>query len=229
MSAADEFTKDDIDRAYQKLGHRWGWSFMATPEERLRTARVAIVGLNPGGGGEGDNSAFGLLWNSDGVNAYYDEKWGADGRSDNPLQKQVKEWHRLLQLNPQDPLCAQFVPFRSPTFSKLANSEESVEFARDLWRWVLSVSPATLFVTMGKLPARYLAQTMSARYISRLPTGWGRQMIDVYDSPDGKRIIAMPHPSRYRIFARGGGVSDTAEGSFMAAADSSNALPVHGQ
>lgn len=29
---------------------RWGWSFMYTPQERLQTAKAALIGLNPGGG-----------------------------------------------------------------------------------------------------------------------------------------------------------------------------------
>jgi hypothetical protein len=82
---------------------------------------------------------------------------------------------------------------------------------------------------MGKLPARYLADLMGAKWVARLPTGWGRQMIDVYDTPAGKRIIAMPHPSRYRIFGRSGGISDTAEKSFRAAAEMLDALRELGQ
>lgn len=211
-----EFSASDIDQAYADLGHEYGWSFMATPAERLRSARVAIVGLNPGGGGPGDTYHYGHFWDSVGENAYFDEKWGPDD-TDSPLQVQVKEWHRLLELEPNDPLCIQFVPFRSPSWNSLPEKEKSLEFSRSLWKWVLEVSPATLFVTMGKLPAVYLADFMEARHFAQLPTGWGRQLIDVYDAPSRRQIIAMPHPSRYRLFCRAGGASDLAEHSFRTA------------
>ena len=224
MCEVQAFTKDDIDQAYLALGHRWGWSFMGTPADRLQTAKVAIVGLNPGGGGDGDDYAYGRFWDFDGVNAYFDEKWGPNGESDSPLQRQVKEWHRLLGIGPDAPLCIQFCPFRSPNWSTLAKPEESLEFSEKLWRWVLDTSPASLFITMGKLPAQYLADLMAAKWIAQLPTGWGTQMIDVYDSSNGKRIIAMPHPSRYQIFGRGEDLSGDVERAFQAAADVADQL-----
>lgn len=214
-----EFTKRDIDQAYRDLGHRWGWSFMGVPSERLHSAQVAFVGLNPGGGGEKDTYPYGHLWESESVNCYYDEQWGSNGNTDSPLQTQVKEWHRLLGLRPDDPLCIQFCPFRSPNWKSLAKREDSIAFAKDLWRWVLSVSSARLFVTMGKLPAQYLADLMGAKWMASHPTGWGRQTIDVYVCPDSKRIIAMPHPSRFRIFGRGEELSGDVERAFLAAAD----------
>jgi hypothetical protein len=210
-----EFSAQDIDAAYTDLGHQYGWSFMATPAERLHTAQVAIVGLNPGGGGEGDTYEYGRFWASDGVNAYYDEQWGTGG-TDTPLQTQVKEWHRLLGLKPADPLCIQFVPFRSPDWKRLPEKKASIDFARSLWRWVLDVTPARLFLTMGKLPAAYLVELMDAKLVARLPTGWGNKLIDAYDTPDGRRVVGMPHPSRYQLFNRGE-ASETANESFRAA------------
>jgi len=215
-----EFSASDIDEAYADLGHQYGWSFMGTPTERLRTAQVAIVGLNPGGGGEGDPYNYGRFWASDGINCYFDEQWGTGG-TDTPLQTQVKEWHRLLKLEPSDPLCIQFVPFRSPDWNRLPEKAASIEFARSLWAWVLDTSPAQLFITMGKLPASYLAELMGAKRFARLSTGWGNQLIDVYDAPGGRRIVAMPHPSRYRLFCRGQ-ASETANESFRAATDRSS-------
>lgn len=212
------YSAEDIEKAYDDLGHQHGWSFMGTPAERLLTAKVALVGLNPGGGGEGDTYEYGHFWGSRGENAYFDEKWGPNN-TDNPIQTQIKEWHRLLGLAPSDSLCIQFVPFRSPDWNRLQKKDASIEFSKSLWRWVLSASPAHLFVTMGKLPAFYLAELMSARLIAQLPTGWGKQMIDVYDSPEGRRIVAMPHPSRFRIFGRAGDASDLAIESFRAATD----------
>ncbi|WP_343347990.1 uracil-DNA glycosylase family protein [Sphingomicrobium sp. XHP0239] len=209
-----EFSKDVIEKAYEDQGHKLGWSFMGTPEEALRSAKVAIVGLNPGGGG--DPSQYGRHWDSE-KNTYFSERWGARDTY-NPLQKQIHRWHELLGLAEDDVLCAQFVPFRSPTWDKLENREAAIETARKLWTWVLGISPAQLFITMGKMPAQYLAELMEAKWVARMSTGWGNASIDVYDSPDGKRILAMPHPSRYGIFGRDNGQSEDVEKLFKEAA-----------
>ena len=210
------FTRQDIDAEYHRLGYQRGWSFMACPEARLRDARVAIVGLNPGGGGPGDNYQYQGLWDEPAGNCYYRERWGPGGQP-TPLQRQIWAWHDELGLGPDDSFCAQFVPFRSPDWRRLERKPEAVHFGERLWRWVLSVSPAEILVTMGKLPAAYLAEaTTATRWASRLPTGWGRQGIDVYDTADGRRIVAMPHPGRYGLFGRGE-ASETARTSFRAA------------
>lgn len=212
------FSASDIEGAYRELGHEYGWSFMGTPADRLLNADVVFVGLNPGGGGPGDNCDYGHHWDFAGENAYFEEKWGPN-ETDSPLQVQIKEWHRLLDLKPNEVTCAQFVPFRSPTWSSLPEKDASISFSKSLWKWLLEVSPACLFVTMGKLPAFYLAELMGGRLVAQLPTGWGLQLIDVYDTPTKRRIVAMPHPSRYRLFGRAGSASETAEQTFRIATD----------
>lgn len=70
---------DWIDAAYREHFHdtpaeqRHGWSFMYTPEARLRTAKVMLVGLNPGGDHVTDDGN----WDAKAGNAYVDEPWGA--------------------------------------------------------------------------------------------------------------------------------------------------------
>lgn len=217
MLMAEPITWETIEAKSEELGYRHGWTLMATPEATLREAKVAFVGLNPGGGGEGDTYPYGGLWDVPGGNAYFTERWGPNG-TETPIQAQIHAWHRLLELEHSDSLCMQFVPFRSPSWHALDRKDEALAFSRELWRWVLTVSPATLFVTMGKLPARYLAELLNAKHFAQLPTGWGANMIDVRDSPSGRRIVGMPHPSRYRLFGRVNGASLTAEASFRSAA-----------
>jgi len=212
------FGRDRIEAEYRRLGYTKGWSFMGTPEANLKRAKIAIVGLNPGGGGPGDGYAYQGLWDSPGGNAYFIEKWGAND-TETPLQGQVRAWHSLLGIGADESLCAQFVPFRSPNWRSLERQQEAVAFAEALWSWVLSITPATLLLTMGKLPAWHLQRLLGARLVGQgFPTGWGRQTIDVYDSPSGRRIVAMPHPSRYTLFNRANGLSAPAEASLRAAA-----------
>ena len=212
------FDADKIEAEYRRLNFRHGWTFMATQESTLRSARVAFVGLNPGGGGPDDRFDYKGIWALPAGNGYFDESWGPNNTKSR-IQTQVQKWHGLIDVAPGDSLCAQFVPFRSRSWNELPRKEEALAFASQLWSWVLEVSPASLFVTMGKRPAEHVSGLLGARKVAQLPTGWGKQMIDVWDSPSGKRIVGMPHPSRYSLFGRSSPASETAEASFRAATD----------
>lgn len=216
--SSEPFNRDVVQAEYERLGYSRGWSFMGTPERALREARVAFVGLNPGGGGETDTYEYGGLWDFPEGNAYFDERWGPNA-SETAIQRQIWRWHEMVGLGPHESLCAHFIPFRSPDWHSLEHKDEALAFGQRLWNWVLGVSPASLFVTMGKEPARQLAVILKARHVAQLPTGWGQQMIDVRDSADGRRVVGMPHPSRYALFGRGGSASELAEQSFRAATD----------
>lgn len=207
----------DVQMAYDALGHEWGWSFLGGPEAQLYTAETVIVGLNPARA-QGDNLAdYGAHWDVPDGNIYFSKDWSGTGDY-SPLQKQLLRWHELLDLGPEQTIGANFVPFRSRSWAKLASPEESVQFAQTLWADVLKVTPANLFVTMGKAAAWHLADSLGAKLVGHLPSGWGKHTIDVYDSPSGRRIVAMPHPSRFKLFGRGE-ASETAEASFLAACD----------
>lgn len=203
-----KFTSDVIQTAYENLGYTKGSNFLACRSERLRDASVAIVGLNPGGGGDDDPYTFVGVPHCENNSFCEDES---------KMRDQVREWHRVLKAEREETLCAQFIPFRSPDMKRLHNKGAAIAFARELWSEVLEVSPATLFLVMGKEAAWHLADLLSARPVARnLPTGWVGQTIDVYDSPDGRRVVAMPHPSRFKLFGRGE-ISAIAEESLRAA------------
>lgn len=211
------FTREIIQAVYDDLGFRRGWTFMATPEQRMQTSAVVIVGLNPGGGGPSDTHQYGAIWDTPvdddhpTGNAYADEHWAAGG-GDTPVQQQVMQWHRAIGCSPADSFCAQFVPFRSPDWERLDNRADALRFGRRLWAWVLDRSPASLFVTMGKQAGAEIAALLDARRARSFPTGWGRQTIDLFEAPGGaRRVVAMPHPSRYRLLGRGGGDATAAQ------------------
>jgi hypothetical protein len=206
---------DEIQCAYEALGHEWGWSFLAGPESQLYTAETVIVGLNPARA-QGDRPEdYGTHWDVPEGNIYFSKDWGG-GKECTPIQKQLLRWHELLELGPTQTIGANFIPFRSRSIAELASPKESIRFAESLWREVIAVSPAHLFLTMGKDAAWYLSQALEAKLVAHLATSWGKQTIDVYDAPTGRRIVAMPHPSRFALFGRGE-PSSTAEASFVAA------------
>lgn len=208
---------DEIQEAYASLGHKWGWSFLAGPEAQLYTAETVIVGLNPARA-QGDSlQDYGSHWDVPEGNVYFSKKWGG-GEEYTRLQTQLMRWHELLHLGPTQTIGANFVPFRSRSWAELASPKQSIYFAETLWEDVVSVTPAHLFLTMGKEAAWYLARALGAKSFAHLATGWGKQTIDVYHAPGDRRIVAMPHPSRFGLFGRGA-LSRTAEDSFVAACD----------
>lgn len=78
--------RQDLEEAYrahkQLSGEQlWGWSFMYVPEGRMQTARVALVGLNPGGNQRTDDGC----WAHQGVNASTDRSWRDRGAGKSPL------------------------------------------------------------------------------------------------------------------------------------------------
>jgi hypothetical protein len=210
------FDREAVEAEYKRLGYRSGWTFLGTPEHTLHNARVGFVGLNPGGGGPSDPYEYGGLWDVPSGNGYFDERWGPHG-SYSPIQVQVQKWYELLGLQPTDAFCAQLVPFRSPNWTSLNRKNDALAFASKLWAWVFEVSPAILFVTMGKQPAQLLAGLLGGKHVARLPTGWGSQTIEVWESPSGRRVVGMPHPSRHTLFNRPKGSSRLAEASFRQA------------
>ena len=215
---------DQIQATYDALGHAWGWSFLAGPEAQFYDAKTLIVGLNPARSGGDSPQAYGSHWDVPEGNIYFSDNWGG-GTGFTPLQKQLIAWHELLHLDRTQTIGANFVPFRSRNWAELTRPKDSIEFAETLWRDAVAVTPARLFISMGKDSASYLSRLLGAKTIARLPTGWGKQVIDVYSDPEGRRIVAMPHPSRFTLFGRGE-LSKTAEASFVAACDLAN-FPIY--
>lgn len=208
---------DAIDDVYESLGHQWGWSFLAGPESQLYEAETVIVGLNPARAKGDRREDYGGHWDVPEGNIYFNRRWGG-GDDYSRLQKQLIRWHELLDLGPTQTIGANFVPFRSRNWAELASPTQSVQFADVLWRDVVAVTPARLFIAMGKDAAWYLARTLGADPIAHLDAGWGKQVIDVYQAPGGRRVVAMPHPARFGLFGRGA-ISGAAESSFAAACD----------
>lgn len=191
-------TRDDIQAAYETHGYDQGWSFMMTPEASLRTATVAMVGLNPGG--SAGNVGH---WDHAPGNAYFMQKWSLDETSDSAIQRQVKAIHDVLDIGENEIFAAQFIPFRSRDFASLTTVAEDKAFAMRLWTWVVEQSPARLYLCMGKEVGSAIGQLIGASWKEDIATGWGRTKFRRRVSSDGRVVVEMPHPSRYQLFSRG--------------------------
>jgi hypothetical protein len=113
---------EDIEGEYQRRlaaqpDANWGWRFMYTPEAALGSAKVVLVGLNPGG----RQTDPPLQWEFKDGNAYFDEPWGVDG-SLNVLQQQVEGLRKALNVQKDDIFAANFTPFRRPSWGTCRTS-----------------------------------------------------------------------------------------------------------
>ncbi|MGH2844960.1 MAG: hypothetical protein ACRDL0_02875 [Thermoleophilaceae bacterium] len=204
-----------IEDAYERLGHQWGWRFMATPASTLAPhVDLAFVGLNPAG------STYGppILSVEEG-NAYRLEGW-APGGGPNALQVQVlrmygelaKRWRRPLSVGElmDTTLAAHFCPFRSPSWQQLASRRESIEFSQGLWRDLLAFAQPRVMVCFAE-GERLLAPAMESAGMRMTepaetgPIGWGAYTYSLarYESARGRTLmVRIPHLSRFKIFGR---------------------------
>lgn len=187
-----------IDAEYRLRGHRLGWRLLASPWETTRGAKVAFIGLNPGGGSD-DGTHPALC--TDACSAYEAESWAGHPPGRAPLQKQVLALFRMLGVAPQEVLAGNIIPFRSRSLDALGHRAEALRFGREIWRTLLHRASPELVVAMGKDSYLTLSEILRAAPEAEFPAGWGRQVIRVARGPHC-RLVGMPHLSRFPIVTR---------------------------
>jgi hypothetical protein len=178
-----------VDAEHDRLGYSEGWAFLMSPEERWRSAQVVTVGLNPGSGDES------RAWDYADGNYYLTSAW------DTPLHRQVRAAHQIIGVSEPETAAAQFIPFRSSSIQMLQRYDDALTFSRDLWGWALAQSKARLFICMGQLPATEIASLIEAKETLKVSAGWGTLSIKRFESADGRRVIQVPHLSRFQLFS----------------------------
>lgn len=201
-----QFSSEYIETEYQRrTANRpdkcWGWSFMYVPQATMVTAKVVLVGLNPGG--RELNPPRNEWQYEEGVNAYVDEAWAGLEPGQHPLQQQIALLFEAAGVDASEVFAANFVPFRSPSWRELDDAAEALEFSRGLWQHITSISPARLFLALGKEAGRQIATVIGATYKGSHPVGWGTQVIDKFRNDQGQVVLSLPHLSRFKIFGSG--------------------------
>ena len=186
--------RDEIAEAYRTSGNSLGWRFLYSSPRVLEGARVAFIGLNPGGSTKvSDHGEFAMKRGS----AYRDEQWPGSSR----LQKQVLAIFNRLGVDPEHVLAGNLVPFRSPDWKSLTDRKESLSFGLQLWERVLGRAKPAIVVTMGGEANEAISQLISVRDIARHPIGWGRYTASRGHFQSGI-WIGLPHLSRFTIMDR---------------------------
>jgi hypothetical protein len=189
-----------IKSAYVRLGHTRDWRFLASPRKTLALGtKAAFFTLNPGEGWiDPDHGRE----SSEGGSAFLRERWKGYPAGEAPLQIQFRCLFAWLGLKPDETLTAYFIPFRSPDYKTLPLRSESMAFSVELWRKILPVVRPPLVVCLGDAVAQGLHEIWGPA-LTETPyeTGWGdvHAYVSVYDD---RRLLQLPHLSRFPIFGR---------------------------
>ncbi len=200
---------DSIDTECSRLGHKLGWRFLTCPKGNIESASIALVTINPGG-----DKYFPPMWSVENGSAYVVETWkdrAADGTE--RLQIQVQQMFQTIPVAPENILSGYLVPFRSKDWKSLENKQASLEFGLGLWREVFrQAEKIETVIAFGKQMTPHMSKLLHANANPKAEfcAGWGEQKIDLYECAGQRRLIVVPHLSRYAIFGRRGNVAEKA-------------------
>lgn len=191
--------KARIDTAYNDLGYEIGWRLLASPKATLQTADTALIGLNPGGDRIPDDHPYFCM--PPGKNSFRDEQWGTHEFGQAPLQKQVQSLFKKLNRRPEDVLCGEFIPFRSPEINALPNRKIAEEFARALWRDIFDITHPKLVMTLGKNVFYALHGVLGGSEIEEISINWGNVKARRTQCRDCV-LVGVPHLSHFGFINR---------------------------
>lgn len=189
--------KSRIQEKYSDLGYALGWRLLYSPEAVLERARVAFVGLNPGGDhAPADHAEFAMESGS----AYAQERWGKPpGQS--RLQCQVLRLFEIVGEPPADVLAGNLVPFRSPSWEMLGSKDQALRFGRGIWDEILAHTKPQLVIGMGGDTWPVLKQLLRVQSAQKELVGWGSVRGERGEF-EGGTFVGLPHLSRFAIVTR---------------------------
>ncbi|MDR4305082.1 hypothetical protein IHQ68_00375 [Chelatococcus sambhunathii] len=182
---------------HDRLGYRLGWRILTCPTRNMDTARLMLIALNPGG----SYPEAPKISVEDG-NAYERESWKGQPPGTQQLQKQVIRMIDLCGQRPADILSGYFVPFRSPGWNDSDQKKEAIRHSRPFWSSLLSASPAELIISFGHQVAKKLENVDYKNPLTVRSAGWGTMEIRAFQLGRSKKLISLPHLSRFGLFNR---------------------------
>ncbi|WP_346896223.1 uracil-DNA glycosylase family protein [uncultured Roseibium sp.] len=195
--------EDDIRREYAARLVRHpdngdlGWRLLYSPARVLSGARIAFVGLNPGGASVDPTHG---VFSSEKGSAYCKDV--EDWKTSSGLQDQVLALFNLLDVQPDDVLAGNLIPFRSRDEASLPGEKEAFVFGRNLWKQIFRMARPSVVVTMGQTANREVSQLLGVVSAQRYEVGWGRCCASRGQFDGGGTWIGLPHLSRFKIMKR---------------------------
>jgi hypothetical protein len=191
--------KKRIAAAYAESGNRLGWRLLASPSAVLDAAQIAFIGLNPGGSERPDDQPEFSMPHGSG---YVLETWKTKaGPGASPLQRQVRTLFEKLGIAPERVLAGNLVPFRSPSWASLQNSQASLRFGEAIWSEIIQAAKPKLVIGMGAQTNQSLAHILGTRHQEIVPIGWGNLTASRSDFSSGT-LVGLPHLSRFGVITR---------------------------
>lgn len=187
-----------ISEEYVRCRYGLGWRLLYSPVGVLGGARVAFIGLNPGGRAKSVGQAE---FSMESGSAYTDEVWGNFVAGEHRLQKEVKELFHLLGEHPKNVLAGNLVPFRSPSWGALASKDDAVAFGCELWCDIIERAKPDIVITMGGVVNEAIWNLFNVTLVEKVPLNWGRVTARLGVSAR-RSFIALPHLSRFPVITR---------------------------
>ena len=187
-----------IQSAYEASGNDLGWRFLYSPASVLSGARVAFISFQPSEPPHPDLPfEFATMRGS----GFATERWGEYRAGQSPSQRQVLGLFEALDVQPDEVLAGNFVPFRSPDWSALKDRRAALSFSRTLWSEVLAEAAPRLIIASGKHVGVRLEKMLGARRTLSLPIGWGNVEATRSEFDTGT-LISLPDLGRIKIINR---------------------------
>jgi len=187
-----------IRQEMEAWDHSLGWRFLYSPTHVLDSARVAFIGLNPGGSFyPKDHPKFARSFGS----AFVDESWSGKPQGSHPLQLQVRELFRRMNEKPENVLAGNLVLLRSSDWKRLRHRVDAIRFGVSLWKDIIERVRPEVLIAMGNDVHSSLREILSARVECRVPVSWGNISAKRGTYKYGK-LFVLPHLSRFKIMTR---------------------------
>lgn len=176
-----------------------GWRFLYSPQRVLDGAKVAFLGLNPGGSVDNkQHPAFSCEKGS----AYkrINENWGTSAG----LQDQVISLFKRLGVDADDVLAGNLIPFRTPDEKALIDKAEAIAFGKSLWARAFERAQPRLIISMGNTANTAISELLGVSSQKNYLVAWGNMTAKRgnFQKFQGGIWIGLPHLSRFSIMER---------------------------
>ena len=190
--------EDALRSREQQLGYTQGYKLLFCPWATLKRARVAFISLNPGRPPDGADLR---VVSDERGNSYEVER----SYTASPITEQFLQFCDFLDVAPSEVLTGVAAPFRSCGWGQLSSVQKNEALAMGTAFWSQALNQEIkMVVAVSKEAARVAQDALGARFETAIPSGWGEVQIQIFQGAHGRRLVQLPHLSRFKLFGRPG-------------------------
>lgn len=187
------YWENELRDTERTLRYTLGWKFLFCPWKTIQEAKVAFLSLNPG---RASAHADLRVVSDERGNSYVVER----DTTVSPITEQYLELCKLVNIDASAVLAGVIMPFRTQQWAPRRDAA-GLEVGKQFWREVLPETKLRTIFAVGRVTAKTIAELCGARAAGELPAGWGSCRISLYEDGAGRRIIGLPHLSRFRLLS----------------------------